>query len=62
MNTCSSVLLTRKSFATWQGFFQQSWDVLFGVRKLACALTEPEQLHANEGGSKLPHSKEQSGA
>jgi len=31
------------------------------VRKLACAFPEPEQLHTNKGGSKLPHSKEHSG-
>jgi len=31
------------------------------VRKLACAFSEPEQLHAQRGGSKLPHSKEHSG-
>ncbi len=35
--------------------------VLFGVRKLACAFPEPEQLHTSKGGSKLPHSKEHSG-
>src|SRR2546426_5788384 len=32
--------------------------VLFGVRKLACAFPEPEQLHTNKGSSKPPHSKE----
>ena len=35
--------------------------VLFGVRKLACAFPEPEQLHTSKGGSTLPHSKEHSG-
>src|SRR2546426_11129569 len=30
----------------------------FGVRKLACAFPEPEQLHTNKGSSKLPRSKE----
>ena len=57
----ASVLLSRKSFATWQGFLQHSWRVLSGVRKLARAFPEPEQLHTNKGGSKLPHSKEHSG-
>ncbi|PYU89082.1 MAG: hypothetical protein DMG08_22765 [Acidobacteria bacterium] len=51
-------VLRRKSFATWQGFSQLSWCVLFGVRKLACAFPEPEQLRTNKGSSKLPHSKE----
>src|SRR2546425_10365062 len=44
-----------------QGFFQHSWGVLFGVRKLACAFPEAEQPHTNKGGSKLPHSKAHSG-
>src|SRR5438067_4925927 len=57
----ASVLLNRKSLATWQGFLQHSWRVLSGVRKLARAFPEPEQLHTNKGGSKLPHSKEHSG-
>jgi len=34
-------------------FFQHSWGVPFGVRKLACAFPAPEQLHTNKGGSKL---------
>src|SRR6184192_2043210 len=35
----------QKSFANWQGFFQQSWYVLFGVRKLAIA----SRPHTAEG-------------
>src|SRR5439155_20337332 len=35
------ILLSRKSFATWQGFFRHSWGVFFGVRKLACAFRSP---------------------
>ena len=35
------ILLSRKSLATWQGFFQHSWGVFFGVRKLACAFRSP---------------------
>ena len=35
------ILLSLKSFATWQGFSQHSWGVFFGVRKLAFALRSP---------------------
>src|SRR5207249_6972653 len=58
------ILLSRKSLATWQGFFQHSWGVFFGVRKLACAFRSPSNSRRTKGGSKLsklPHSKEHSG-
>src|SRR5213592_5163318 len=53
------ILPSLKSFATWQGFFQHSWGVFFGVRKLAFALRSPSNSRRTKGGSKLsklPHS------